>query len=70
MVQVPDREQSHRGTGDRADADIVSDAKLTGSPEEAVAAMVNGAAPSVWFGSAPKAMVCAVRGVAVTMKLC
>ena len=47
----------------------VMETKLTGRLEVAVALIVNGAAPSVWFGSAPKAIVCAVRAAAVTVKL-
>ena len=47
----------------------VKETKLTGRLEVAVALIVNGAAPSVWFASAPKAMVWAVRAAAVTAKL-
>jgi hypothetical protein len=35
----------------------VSDAKLTASPEDAVALIVNGAAPSVWFANPPNVIV-------------
>ena len=35
----------------------VVEAKLTARPEEAVAETANGAAPKVWFESAPKVMV-------------
>ena len=36
---------------------VVVEAKLTDRPEEAVALMVNGAAPYTWFASAAKAIV-------------
>ena len=41
----------------RVHTDEVSDAKLTGRPEVAVALTVNGAAPNVLPGGAPKMMV-------------
>lgn len=36
----------------------VVDAKATGSPELAVAAITNGDVPRIWLGIAGKAMVC------------
>jgi hypothetical protein len=48
--------------------EAVVEAKETGSPEDAAALMVNGAAPSVRLLSVLNAMVCAVRPV--TVKLC
>jgi hypothetical protein len=47
--------------------DVIVDAKLTGSPELAVALMENGAIPSVTSLSAPNAIVCDAW---VTVKLC
>ena len=48
--------QSHRRP-DTVHTDGVVEAKLTASPDEAVALTANGAAPKVWFESAPKVMV-------------
>jgi hypothetical protein len=45
----------------------VFEAKLTASPELAVAAIVNGGAPSVWFANAPNAMVCAASDAPPTV---
>jgi hypothetical protein len=42
----------------------VSDAKLTGRPEDAVALTVNGAVPNVLLANAPKAMVWVVSAAA------
>ena len=47
--------------------DRVVEAKLTASPELAVAPTVNGALPYVWAESAEKVMVC---GAGVTAKVC
>jgi hypothetical protein len=37
---------------------VVDDAKLTASPDDAVALIVKGAAPKVWLARAPKTIVC------------
>jgi hypothetical protein len=59
MVQVP---TATRVTVETETVQMldVSEAKLTGRPEEALAETVNGALPSVLFESVPKVMVCAV----------
>ena len=46
---------------------MVVEAKLTASPELAVALIANGAVPKGWFASAPNVMVWLP---AVTLKLC
>ncbi len=38
---------------------VVVEAKLSARPEDAVAEIVNGAAPNVWVGNAPNVIVCA-----------
>ena len=48
VAVLPETEQTER----------VVEAKLTGSPEEAFALMLNGTAPQVWSGRAAKVMVC------------
>ena len=47
--------------------DVVVEAKLTASPELAVALTVNGETPKLTLLSAPKLMVC---DAALTVKLC
>src|SRR5450432_1633643 len=44
----------------------VVEAKLTARPDDAVAVIVNGAAPNVWLGNAPKAIVWAADPFCVT----
>jgi hypothetical protein len=56
MVQVP-AATSVTVPPDTVHRAGVVEAKLTARPEEAVAETANGAAPKVWFESAPKAMV-------------
>ena len=43
--------------------DIVAEAKLTARPGDAVALTMNGAAPIVWFASAPNTIACVARTV-------
>jgi hypothetical protein len=56
MVQTP-RFAGVMVAPDTAHTDAVVEAKLTGSPEEAVALAANGGFPKAWFGSVPKEMV-------------
>jgi hypothetical protein len=54
---------------DTVHTDEVSEAKLTGRPEDAVALRVKGALPSDIFESAPKVIVWLVWDCCVTWKL-
>jgi hypothetical protein len=54
---------------DTVHTDVVSEAKLTGKPEDAVALSVMGALPIAKFESAPKVIVWLVRGGGITWKL-